>query len=52
MASESGLKKKIKSKNWTEEETETLLEAYGAKKAILEGRFGAGSLGPLMGGTG
>ena len=41
MASESGLKKKIKSKNWTEEETETLMEAYGARRAILEGRLGA-----------
>ena len=41
MASESGLKKKVKSKNWTEEETETLMEAHGARRAVLEGRLGA-----------
>ena len=29
------------SKNWTEAGTETLMEAYGARKAILEGRLGA-----------
>ena len=41
MAAESGRKRRIKSKNWTEEETETLMEAYGARKAILEGLLGA-----------